>query len=94
MNAHARIPTPQQDADFALELIRICSRRLKEIDSHVMAIGVALSQGRLQPRIALQLVERTAPGCVPAVYLSLFEGIAPEQLSARVFSSDGDQKQC
>jgi hypothetical protein len=51
------------------------SRRLKEIDQHVTAIGIALSQGRMPPRVALQLVD------IEAVYLALFESLSPEQLS-------------
>ena len=81
MNVRARIPTPQQDTDFALELIRIASRRLREIDQHVTTIGTALAQGRMPPRVALQLVDQAAPGCIDSIYLALFENVSPEQLS-------------
>ena len=81
MNARAHVPSPQQDREFALELIRICSRRLKEIDQEITTIGTALAQGRMPPRVALMLVDQVAPSCIPAVYLSLFEGVSPEQLS-------------
>jgi hypothetical protein len=68
------------DAEYALTLIRIVSRRLKLIDEEVTALGTALAQGRLPPNIALNLVEQIAPGCIAAVHLSLFEGAAPAQL--------------
>jgi hypothetical protein len=65
MNARAHVPSPQQDREFALELIRICSRRLKEIDQEITTIGTALAQGRMPPRVALMLVDQVAPSCIP-----------------------------
>ena len=54
------------------------------VDSaHVTTIGTALDQGSLSARIAIQLVEQTAPGCIDAMYLALLEGIALEQVSIR-----------
>lgn len=82
-------PDPKEDAEFALDLIRTCSRRLKQIDQEVTTIGTALSQGRMPPRIAVTLVERVAPGCIDAVYLSLFEGVSPEQLRSDLGSKGG-----
>jgi len=76
-----RVPTPKENEEFALDLIRLVSRRVKEIDQEVTTVGTALSQGRIPPHIALQLVDQIAPGCIDAVYLSLFEGVSPEQLS-------------
>ena len=73
-------PTEKQNREFALVLIRTTSRRLKLIDEEITAIGTALSQERLSAREALALVEEIAPGCVDAVFLSMFEGASPEQL--------------
>jgi hypothetical protein len=77
---NARVPNPKDDQEFALELIRIVSRRLREIDQQVATIGTALSQGRMPPHVALTLVEQIAPGCIDAVHLALFENVSPEQL--------------
>jgi hypothetical protein len=74
------LPSEKQNSEFALNLIRIVSRRLKLIDEEVTAIGTALAQGRLSSREALNQVEAYAPGCVDAVHLSLYEGASPEQL--------------
>jgi len=74
------LPSEKQNSEFALNLIRIVSRRLKLIDEEVTAIGTALAQGRLSSREALTQVEAYAPGCVDAIHLSLYEGGAPEQL--------------
>ncbi len=76
----AGIPNPKQNAEFALELIRIVSRRLKLIDQEVTAMGTALAQGRMPPGIALTLVEQIAPGCIDAVHRSLYENVSPDQL--------------
>jgi hypothetical protein len=73
-------PSAEQNSEFALGLIRIVSRRLKLIDEEVSAAGVALSQGRMSSREALAIVETIAPGCIDAVFLSLHEGVSPEQL--------------
>jgi hypothetical protein len=78
---NARVPTPKENEELALNIIRLVSRNLKAIDQEVTTIGSALSQRRMPPGIALQLVNQIAPGCVNAVYLSLFEGVSPEQLS-------------
>jgi hypothetical protein len=72
--------TAKEDADFALDMIRTCSRRLKEIDQQVTTLGTALAQGRMPPRIALQLVDQIAPGCIEAIHFSLYHGVSPEQL--------------
>lgn len=74
-------PSPDQNKEFALALIRTVSRRLKLIDEEVLAAGVALAQGRCSSREALNLVEEIAPGCIGAVFLSLHEGVSPEQLT-------------
>jgi hypothetical protein len=76
----AKCPSPQENTEFALDLIRLCSRNLKLIDQQVTAIGTALGQRRMPPHIALKLVEQIAPGCIDVIYLSLFEGASPEQL--------------
>jgi hypothetical protein len=73
-------PTEKQNREFALVLIRVVSRRLKLIDEEITATGTALSQERLSSREALRLVEEIAPGCVDAVFLSLYDGVSPEQL--------------
>jgi hypothetical protein len=33
------------------------------------------------PRVALNLVDQIASGCIDAVYLALYEGISPDQIS-------------
>lgn len=70
--------SPKENVEFAADIIRIVSRRLKHIDQEVMSLGTALTQGRMPARIALKLVEQIAPGCIDEVYLSMFEGVAPE----------------
>jgi hypothetical protein len=47
----------------------------------VTTLGTALAQGRMPPGIALTLVNQIAPGCIDAVYFSLYEGVSPEQLT-------------
>jgi hypothetical protein len=74
------VKSPKENAEFVLDLLRLVSRRLKAIDQEVTALGTALAQGRLPPNIALKLIEQIAPGCIDAVYLSLYEGVSPEQL--------------
>jgi hypothetical protein len=74
------VKSPKENAEFALDLMRIVIRRLKEIDQEVTALGTALAQGRMPPDIALKLVEQIAPGCIDKIYLSLYEGVSPEQL--------------
>jgi len=70
---HARNQT-QQDADFALDLIRGASRDLKAIDQHVTTAGTALSQGRLSWRDAVKRVNYYAPGIIPVECLALLDG--------------------
>jgi hypothetical protein len=72
--------SPKENTEFALDLFRLVSRRLKEIDQDVTTLGTALAQARLAPSIALKLLEQIAPGCIPATYLALYEGVSPEQL--------------
>jgi hypothetical protein len=74
------VKSPKENAEFALDLIRIASGTLKQIDREVTALGTALAHGRLPPNIALKLVEEIAPGCIDPVYLSMFEGVSPDQL--------------
>jgi len=64
----------QQDADFALDLIRGASRDLKAIDQHVTTAGTALSQGRLSWRDAIKRVNYYAPGIIPVECLALLDG--------------------
>ena len=75
-----KVKGPKHDTEFALNLIRIVSRYLKLIDEQVTAYGTALAQSRMPPKIALNLVEQIAPGCIDSVYLSLFEGVSPDLL--------------
>jgi hypothetical protein len=82
-------PTEKQNIELALDLIRICSRRLKEIDQEITTIGIALSQERMPSRIALKLVEQLAPGCIDAIYLALFEGASPDQLRSFLGTEGG-----
>jgi hypothetical protein len=77
----ATVKSPKENDEFGLDLIRLLSRRLKETDQHVTMIGTALAQGRLPARIALKLVEQIAPGCLEKIYLAMFEGVSPDQLS-------------
>jgi hypothetical protein len=80
MNSH--VPNPKDDLELAREIIRLVSRCLKDIDQHVMTIGTALDQGRIPPRIAMELVEQSAPGCIGKVHWALFENVSPDQLGA------------
>lgn len=75
------VPTPDQNKDLVLSLIKIVSQRLRLIDEQVRTAGIALGQARYSPREALNLVEEIAPGCIDAVYLSLYEGVSPKQLT-------------
>jgi hypothetical protein len=77
----AAAKSPKENEEFALDLIRLLSRRLKHIDQEVTTLGTALAQGRLPARVALKLAEQIAPGCIDAVYLAMFEGVSPDQLS-------------
>jgi hypothetical protein len=79
---------PKENAEFGLDLIRLLSRRLKEIDQQVVTIGTALAQGRLLPSSALKLADRIAPGCIDVIYLSMFEGVSPEQLRDDLASNE------
>jgi hypothetical protein len=73
-------PSPQQNLDFALELGRMVSRNLKEIDQRVTTTCVGMAQGRISPKAGLELIEYYAPGCIGAVFHAAFEGVSPEQL--------------
>jgi hypothetical protein len=64
--------TPSRE--YTLSLIRVVSRRLKHIDEEVCATGVALSQGLIDAKKALAMVNEVAPGCVDTVALSILEG--------------------
>jgi hypothetical protein len=80
MNAIARIKTPQHDRDYAAQILRTVSARLGLIREEVNELGLSVAQGRMRPDIALTLLEQIAPGCATAVALSMFEGVAPDQL--------------
>jgi hypothetical protein len=73
MNAPVKItPTiDEDDREYVLQLARIVSLRLREIHQEVIATGVALAQKRIDPRLALQMIEDFAPGCISAVHMSL-----------------------
>ena len=59
--------------EYALALIRVVSQRLKHIDSEVTATGVALAGGLIDPKLALDMVEEVAPGCLDAVARSILD---------------------
>jgi hypothetical protein len=58
--------------EFALALLRVVVARLKHIELEVAAIAIALSQHLISPEEAITECETIAPGCIEAVYLSLF----------------------
>jgi hypothetical protein len=59
---------------YTLQLIRVVSSRLKRIDEEVRLTGVALSQGLIDAKMAREMVEEAAPGCIDAVALLILEG--------------------
>jgi hypothetical protein len=62
------VPTkPEIDTEFALATLRTVVARLKLIESEVTAIGVALKNGTISARTAINLTEEIAPGCFGAV---------------------------
>jgi hypothetical protein len=73
-------PSEKQNTEFALQLVRTTSRRVMLIAEELNTIGVALSQGRISAREALDEAEMVAPGCINAIMLSVFEGVTPAQL--------------
>jgi hypothetical protein len=62
--------------EYTLALIRVVSCRLKQIDEEVLAAGIALSRGLIDPEKACQMVEEVAPGCIDVVARSILEGAA------------------
>jgi hypothetical protein len=59
--------SPEIDPEFALATLRTVVARLKLIESEVTAIGMALKQGTISARTAINLTEEIAPGCFGAV---------------------------
>jgi hypothetical protein len=59
--------SPDIDSEFALATLRTVVARLKLIESEVTAIGMALKQGTISARTAINLTEEIAPGCFGAV---------------------------
>lgn len=74
----------ENDRDLVLELLRLVSRRVREIDQEVTVIGTALAQNRITPRMAIDWSECVAPGCIAEVHLSLIESpeIVPSEAVA------------
>ena len=63
----AIVPKREIDSEFALATLRTVVARLKLIEAEVTAIGVALKQGTISARTAINLTEEVAPGCFGAV---------------------------
>jgi len=80
VNAPVRMPPVinQDDHELVLQLFRMVSRRVKEIDAEIMFIGTVLDQKRILPREAIEWLEEVAPGCIGTVYLSLFKQLGEE----------------
>ena len=71
----AIVPKPEIDSEFALATLRTVVARLKLIESEVTAIGVALKQGTISARTAINLTEEVAPGCFGAVAASIGDNL-------------------
>ena len=63
--------SPEIDPEFALAALRTVVARLKLIESEVTAIGMALKQGRISTRTAINMTEEIAPCCFGAVAASI-----------------------
>jgi hypothetical protein len=63
----AILPKPEIDPEFALATLRTVVARLKLIEAEVTEIGMALKQGTISARTAINLTEEIAPGCFGAV---------------------------
>jgi len=74
----------KDDRAYVLDLLRLVSRRVREIDQEVTTIGTALAQNRITPQMAIEWSECVAPGCIDAVHLSLIESpeIVPSEAVA------------
>jgi hypothetical protein len=59
--------SPEIDPEFALATLRTVVARLKLIEAEVTEIGMALKQGTISARTAINLTEEIAPGCFGAV---------------------------
>jgi hypothetical protein len=59
--------SPEIDPEFALATLRTVVARLKLIEAEVTEIGLALKQGTISARTAINLTEEVAPGCFGAV---------------------------
>jgi len=66
--------TEEESEEYVLSILRHVSRLLTVIKGEVEHIGVSLSQRRVTWKQAISLVEQTAPGCYPAVWLSILDG--------------------
>ena len=67
----AIVPKPEIDPEFALATLRTVVARLKLIESEVTAIGIALKQGTISVRSAINLTNEIAPGCFGVVAASM-----------------------
>ena len=65
------VPKPEIDSEFALAALRTVVARLRLIESEVTEIGLALKQGTISPRTAMNLIEEVAPGCFGVVVASM-----------------------
>jgi hypothetical protein len=59
--------SPDIDPEFALATLRTVIARLKLIEAEVAEIGMALKQGTISARTAINMTEQIAPGCFGAV---------------------------
>ena len=67
----AVVPKPEIDSEFAWATLRTVVARLKLIESEVTAIGLALKQGTISVRTAINLTNEIAPGCFGVVAASM-----------------------
>jgi hypothetical protein len=63
-----------ESEEYVLSILRHVSKLLTVIKGEVEHIGVSLSQRRVTWKQAISLVEQTAPGCYPTVWLSILDG--------------------
>jgi hypothetical protein len=73
MNAMTDLQVLREEVEpeIALAALRTVVARLKLIESEVIEIGLALKQGAISARLAIDLTEQVAPGCFGVVIATL-----------------------
>jgi hypothetical protein len=67
MNAHTtQFAAEGEDIKSTLAVLRLISTRLGMIRDEINDIGIALKNGRVDPRYARMLADHVAPGCYEA----------------------------